>query len=91
MSELLTLGDVTDRYQSRSEAAMAIALAAGNARWGIDDLRAALLDERNEGGAWLRVRKRNGAPRLDIELRLHRKAPATAARWRGHSHAEPDL
>lgn len=72
MSELLTLGDVTGRYQSRSEAAMAIALAAGNARWGIDDLRAALLDERNEGGAWLRVRKRNGAPRLDIELRLER-------------------
>jgi DNA-binding transcriptional ArsR family regulator/DNA-binding CsgD family transcriptional regulator len=59
MSHLLRHGDLEGRYQSRSEAVMAIALAAANARWSLDQLRDALLDPRNEGGDWLRVRQRS--------------------------------
>lgn len=57
---------------------MAVALAAANARWTLDDLRAALLDEANAAGDWLRIRQRSrGGTRTfrndgDIERRLDR-------------------
>jgi hypothetical protein len=46
LSELLR--DVYGRYQSRSDA---VAPAAANSLWSLDQLREALLDERNEGAA----------------------------------------
>ncbi|HZD15050.1 MAG TPA: hypothetical protein VE196_07980 [Pseudonocardiaceae bacterium] len=61
MARLLREGN-DGTYQSRSEAALAVTLAALNARWTLDDLRAALLDEANGAGDWVRwrVRSRTG-------------------------------
>src|SRR4051812_26138789 len=88
MSRLLSHGDLEGRYQSRSEAALAIALAAANARWSLDQLRDALLDPRNAGGDWLRVRQRSRSgtrterPDADRERRLDRLwRKAQQRRW----------
>jgi hypothetical protein len=59
MSRLLREGN-DGTYASCSETTMAIALAAANARWTLDQLRtAAMLDPLDEGGDWLRVWQRS--------------------------------
>lgn len=67
-------------YRSRSEVVMALALGAVNARWSENDLLAALLDPRNEGGDRVReMHARNASAAIRYVAGRYAKAQARAA------------